>query len=191
MDRSSSAREFFCVANWGWRIIFIKNAIQEVAEKLKNWEYAAGRKGNTEKQRRLEESLTQHDQESRTVSLFFCDPDLLSSYDIPTFLIKLLLLRVQESRAATLECREIHERIWVFLETFLTVNMLDEILKNYTIIQEIWQHHRESLMISRILRTEGIEKSGSEKPLDSILLPCFSVRTRRNVLTTNESYVYD
>ena len=156
----------------------------------RNWEYAAGRKGNTEKRRRLEESLTQHDQKSRTVSLFFCDPDLLSSYDIPTFLIKLLLLRVQESRAATLECRNTRENMSI-PGNVLTVNMLDEILKNYTIIQEFWQHHRESLMISRILRTEGIEKSGSEKPLDSILLPCSSVRTRRNVLTTNESYVYD
>ena len=76
-------------------------------------------RGNTEKKkRRLEEFLTQHNQESRTVSLFFYDLDLLSSNDIPTFLIKLLLPRVQESLAANLECREIHERISVFLETF-------------------------------------------------------------------------
>ena len=45
------------------------------------------------------------------MSLFFCDPDLLSSYDILAFLIKLLLYRVQESLAAKLECCEIHERI--------------------------------------------------------------------------------
>ena len=66
----------------------------------------------------------------------------------PMFLIKLLLPRVQESLAAKLECREIHERererIRVFLETFLIVNMLDEILKNYTKIQEIWQHVGDS-----------------------------------------------
>ena len=105
----------------------------------------------------------QHDQESRTVNLFFYDPDLLSSYDGLT--IKLLLPRVQDSLAGKLECREIHERARVFLETFLIVNMLDEILKNYTIIQEIWQHHRESLTMSTILRKEGIEKSGSEEPL--------------------------
>ena len=66
---------------------------------------------NTEKQRRLSEIPTQHDQESRTVSLFFYDPDLLSSYDIPAFLIKLLLPRGQESLAAKLECRETHERM--------------------------------------------------------------------------------
>ena len=45
----------------------------------------------------------QHDQESRKVSPFFYDPDLLSSYDIPTFLIKLFLPRVRESLAAELE----------------------------------------------------------------------------------------
>ena len=58
------------------------------------------------------------------------------------FLIKLSLLRVQESLAAILECCETHERRWVFLETFLSVNMLDEILMNYTMIQEIWRQHQ-------------------------------------------------
>ena len=29
-------REYICVANWRWRIVFIKNAVQEVAEKLNN-----------------------------------------------------------------------------------------------------------------------------------------------------------
>ena len=32
-------------------------------------------------------------------------------------------------------------RMWVFLETFLIVYMLNEILMNYTVIQEIWQQH--------------------------------------------------
>ena len=43
------AREYICVADWRWRNIFIKSAMQEVAEKLKNWEYAAMRKEITEK----------------------------------------------------------------------------------------------------------------------------------------------
>ena len=30
-----------------------------------------------------------------------------------------------------------------------------------------------------ILRKEGVENSGSEEPLQSILLPCFSVRARK------------
>ena len=119
-----NVREYICVADWGWMTIFVKNAMQEVAEILKNWKDAAIKKEKYKKQRRLEEFPVQHDQESRTVSLFFYDLDLLSSYDVPTFLIDLWLPRVQESLAAKLECCEIHERIWVFLETFLIVNML-------------------------------------------------------------------
>ena len=100
---------------------------------------------------------------------------LTTVYDVPTFLIKLLLPRVQESQAAKLECRETHERIWVFLETFLIVNMLDEILMNYTMIQEIWRYHW------RFWGSEGIEKIGSEEPLQALLLPCFSRKARDKV----------
>ena len=46
-----------------------------------------------------------------------------------------------KSLAVKLECREIRERIWVFLETFVIVNMPNEILMNYTMIQEIWRYH--------------------------------------------------
>ena len=56
-------------------------------------------------------SCAAYDQESRTVSLFFYDPHLLSSYDSAH-------VRHQESRAVKLECREIHEIIWVFLNIF-------------------------------------------------------------------------
>ena len=37
---------------------------------------------------------------------------------------------------------------------------------------------------SGILRREGIEKSGSEEPLQSIHIPCFQGRARENVYTT-------
>ena len=36
-----NVREYICVAGWWLRTIFIKNAMQEVAEKLKNWKDAA------------------------------------------------------------------------------------------------------------------------------------------------------
>ena len=85
--------------------------MREVAGKLKNKKRRFYQEGVLKKQRRLEDLPTQHDQESRTVSLFFCDPDLLSSCDVLTFLIKLLLLRVQERLAAKLGCCEIHERV--------------------------------------------------------------------------------
>ena len=38
-----------------------------------------------------------------------------------------------------LECCEIHGKIWVLQETFLIVNMFDEILMNCTMIREIWR----------------------------------------------------
>ena len=44
-----NVREYMCVANWRWRTIFIKKAMQEVAEKLKNWEYATIQKEITTK----------------------------------------------------------------------------------------------------------------------------------------------
>ena len=118
----------------------------------------------------------QHDQESRTVSLSFYDPDLLSSSDVPTFFIKLSLPRVRDSQAAKLECREIYARIWVFLEMFLIVNMLDEILK------KLCNYSRNMATSLAILRKERIENSGSEEQLQSILSPCFSERARRKRL---------
>ena len=48
---------------------FIKNAVQEVAEKLKNWKDAGVRKEITPPKKKREEFPMQHDQESRTVSL--------------------------------------------------------------------------------------------------------------------------
>ena len=97
---------------------------------------------NYSKQRRLEQFPTQHMIRNHEQSVYSSTIlTLLSNYDVPTILIKLLLPRVQESVAAKLDCREIHETIWEFLETFLIVNMLDEKLMNYTMIQEIWRYH--------------------------------------------------
>ena len=123
-----SVRENICVANWRWRTVFTRNATQDVANNLKELKRTCIQEANTSIQQRLKEFLMQDDKKSRTVSLFFYDLDILSSNDVLTFLIKLLLLRVRESRAAKLECREIHETIWVFQETFQIVNMLDEIV---------------------------------------------------------------
>ena len=132
----------------------------------------------------------QYDQESRAVSLLrdqvrrvqepleftedskiFYDLDSPSSYDNTTFLIKLLLPRVPESLAANPECSEIHETIWVLLETFLTVNMLDEVLMNYTMIPEIWRFWEQKEL--RKVRA----KNHCNQPIS-----CFSVRAREKSL---------
>ena len=105
----------------------------------------------------LNEYFVQQDQESRTFSflrdqimkllerLEFIEHSKKSSkvlthrevLAVPTFHIKLLSPRVPESLAANRECFEIH----VFPETSLIVNLPDECLSNYIMIQEIWQHH--------------------------------------------------
>ena len=87
--------------------------------------------------------------------------------------------------AATQECREFHEKIRVFQETFLIANLLDEILMNYTIPQNLvtpWKN----------LRIEEIEKSGNEEPLQSIALTCFQVKAGTFGQDGKKmSYVYD
>ena len=115
-DEGPSSSRMLCKK---WPIIYLKNGKRSCNEQE-----------NTEKQQRLGEFPMQHDQESRTMSLLgnqvqrlpellvfienlkiFYDPDSPSSYDNTTFLMKLLLLQVQEGPAAILKCCEIHETI--------------------------------------------------------------------------------
>ena len=126
---------------------------------------------------------------TRTIGIFedskiFHDPDWLSSYDGPAFLIKLSLLRVQESLAAILECCEIHGKIWVFQETFLVVNMLDEILMNCAMIREIWRRCWV-FWEQKELRKVKAENHCSRHLY--LALPTF----RQKVWTVEVSYVHD
>ena len=50
--------------------------------------------------------------------------------------------------------------------------------------EELHNDSRNLATPSGIQRREGIEKSGSEEPFQSIPLPCFSVRARERVWTT-------
>ena len=54
-----------------------------------------------------------------------------------------------------------------------------ECLKNHTMVQEIWQHHR------RCRKREGIEKSVGEEPLQPSPLRCFPGKAKEKVWTTN------
>ena len=137
---------------------------------LSGWNY-------WKKQRRLEEYLTQHDQESRTVSLLIYDPDLLRSMTGPTSRIKVLLLRVQESVAATL---------------VLPCNTREDssILGNVLVCQharrdpdELHSWFKNFGDIIALLRTERIEKSESERPLQLTPLSCSQVGARQQVQT--------
>ena len=112
MDRSSSAREYILR-----RELEMKDHLHQeryarrcqAIEKLKGCRY---HEGNYKKKKPKIEIISYTAWSGITNSEpIFYDPDLLSSYDGPTFLIKLLLPRVQDSRAAKLECCEINERI--------------------------------------------------------------------------------
>ena len=133
----------------------------------------------------MEEFPAQHDQESRTVSLFFYDPDLLSSEKRYTCFIKLLLPRVQESLAAKLECCEMHEKIRVSGNVFDRPDARRD-------PEELHGGSGNLAASLAILRKEGIENSGSEESLQSIPLPCFSARARRKKSKRQKlSDVYD
>ena len=64
MGRSSSAREYICVEDWRWRTTFIKRAMQEVAEKLRNpkdvsirKEFSKKKKKNNEDRKKFSRSM--------------------------------------------------------------------------------------------------------------------------------------
>ena len=93
---------------------------------------------------------------------------------VTTFRIKLFITsRSRKPGRESRMQRNTREDISIPGCVFLIVN---QCLMNYIWIREIWHHHRE-------FREEaGIEKSGSEEPLQPIPLPCFSVRAREKSL---------
>ena len=108
--RASSTRENTLCSRLVMKDHLVKENYARSCKEIEELKRRCYQEKYRKKRRRLEEFLAQHDQESRTVSLFFYDLDLLSSYDVFTFLIKFLLPRVQESPAAKLECCEVYER---------------------------------------------------------------------------------
>ena len=92
---------------------------------------------------------------------------------VPTFHIKLLFPRVPKKPSLESRKQRNYTRGSEYSrEAFFIVNMLDEILMNYLMIQEIWRH----------CWREGIEKVESEEPLQSIPLLCFWGRAREKSL---------
>ena len=157
-----SVREYTCVVNWRWRAVFCKGMLREKLTRIwridktllsrgKYWittkigrmscaawsGIAHSESIERDQVRRLQERLV-YNEDSKKTSMILTHRAVLT---VSTFLIKLLLPRVQESLAAKLECCDMHETIRVFLETFLIVNKLDEILMNYRFVQENWQHY--------------------------------------------------
>ena len=162
-DQAQREREYICVADWGWRTIFMKKAMQEVAEKIEELKRSGCQEKITEKQWRLEGFPAQHDQESRTVSLFFYDPDLLSSYDEA--------LVTSSSRKPS---REVG-----MLRKHENMSIPGNVFDRQHAQRDSDELHNDPRNLAT--STEGIEHSGSEEPLQSIPLLCFSVRARRKI----------
>ena len=142
-------------------------------EKLKRCCHEEGN-FSPKKQRKLENFLTQHDQESRTVSLFSCDPDLPSTH-VSTFFIKLLLPRVREKPS---------REVGMLRNTREKMRYLGNVFDRQHARRDPGAFHNDSRILSTslaVLRTEGIENSGCEEQLQSIPSLCFSVRARRKV----------
>ena len=95
---------------------------------------------------------------------------LKTQYLLWSWLIEQLWLTCTPHQAfitSKLECRETHDRLWVFLEAFFDCQLArrdsEELHGDWRNLATPW----------RIQRREGIENSGSEEPLQSILLACF------------------
>ena len=79
-------REYICEADWGWKITFIKNGMQEVAEKLKDWKDAAVRKEiltNNADWKNVLRSTRSGITNSESILLRFWLIEQLSQYHVP------------------------------------------------------------------------------------------------------------
>ena len=188
-----NVRKYICVANWRWRTTFIKKAMWEVAEKLKNWKYAAiKRKSQKIKEDWTNFSCSMIRNHEQWVHWVISDEDYKNDWNF---------LKTQNHLRSWL-CEQLW-RTYVPRQALITsssrkpsreVGMLRNARESMSIPGNVFdcQHvrrdpdelHNDSRNLATslaILRTEGIEKSGSEEPLQSILLPCFSQKARGNV----------
>ena len=147
---------------------------------------------DTEKQRRLEELPTQHDQESRTVSLL---RDQARRLQEQLKYIYIYILKTRKSsmifthRAVVTATYVPHQALITSIsrtpgrEVGLLRNTQEDMSTRGDVFDcqrarrdpdELHNDSRNLAASSAILRREGIEKSGSEEPLQPIFLPCFS-----------------
>ena len=146
----------------------------------------------TEKQQRPEEFLTQHDQESSTLSLLrdqvrrlqkllvyiedskiFHDPDSPSSYDSTYVLHQ--ALTTSSSRKPSREVGMLRNT----LENMCFPGKVFDCQHARRAHDELHSDSRNLATPTGIKRREGIEKSGSEEPLQWIPLSCFQGRARQ------------
>ena len=166
---------------------------KKVAKNLKNWKDVAIKR-KTLKNSEDWKIFTQPDQESRTASRLrdqvqrlpellvyiedskiFYDPDSLSSYDSAC---------VSHQALITSSSRKPSRDIAMLRNTREDMSFPGNVFECQHARRDPDELHNDSRNLattSAILRTEGIEKSGSEEPLQSIPISCFSKRARQKV----------
>ena len=195
-------RENIYVATWRWEFVFISHATQEVAKNLKNWNCAAFKKGNTENQPRLE-FLLLHDQGSRTVNLLRGQvrrlPELLVSVEDSKLLWSRLIEQLWQYRRPhqaliSSSSRKSSREVGMLRNTREHMNTHGNVFD--------WQHapwdpdelHNDSRNLATslaTLRTEEIEKSGSEETLQSITCLMLFMRSKTKSRRWKVSFVFD
>ena len=186
MQIKLNVREYICVASWRWRTIFIKEAMPEVAEKLKKW-----------KRRCYQEEITEKNKKIGIISyaawswITNSESILLRSW----LTEQLWRTHVPHQALITSSSRKPSREVGMLRNTREEKSIPGDVFDRHYAQQDSDELHNDSrnLAISlAFLRTVGIENSGSEEPLQSMFLPCFSLRARRKSLDDrNKSYVYD
>ena len=118
------------------------------------------------------------------VSLFFHDPDLLSSYD-STYVPHQDLVSSSSRKPST--------EIGMLRNTRDDRSILGNIFDGQHARRAPDESHNDSRTLATflgVLRTEGIEKSESEEPLQSTPFSCSSVRARQKSLIGGECPVF-
>ena len=146
-------------------------------------------------QRKMNEFSLQHDQESRTVSLsrdqirklqerlqfiedskIFQDPDLPSSFGSAHVSHQALVPSSSKKASREIGMQRNTREDMSFPGSVFDCQLVRRVP------EELHNDSRNLATPSGIQRREGVEKRGSEEPLQSTLLPCFSVGAREKCL---------
>ena len=167
MQIKLNEREYICVADCGWRTIFIKKAMQEVAEKfeeLKKTLLSRKKLLKTTKVGRIAFAAWSGITHSQSILLrSWLTEQLWRTY-------------VPHQAVITSSSRKRSREVGLPRNTRDNMRIPGNVFDRQHARREPDELHNDSrnwAISLAILRKEGIEKSGSEEPLQSIPSPCF------------------
>ena len=150
-----SVREYTCVVNWRWRTVFLKKAMQEVAEKLKKWKNTAIKRKilKTTKIGRISYAAWSGITNSESILLSSWLTEQLWQYLRSSSSSYYFEFKKPSREVGML--RNTREDMSILGSFFDRQHVRRDLLMNYTMIQEIWQHHRELEKRRKELRIVG------------------------------------